>query len=159
MLTKFFLAAVGVAVLAFETGCTTNRVDLVDVGALTVERADSVGVLPAPQAWAEGSELIVRGISTRRSTMHNAPDCVRIVALSPDGTELYSQQAGVYRAHRSHGASVGSGRGSRYLAHTTRYSARFPQVPPKGAVVGLEQCRETRACGVAPPRHSSDGVL
>jgi hypothetical protein len=141
MFIKFFTVVAGLLILTLATGCAGNRVNLVDQGKLTVQRSPSAGSLPTPQVWAEGNELVVYGSASRRAAGLNGPNCVRVVVLSPDGSELEAKETRV-----THTRGIGGGgRGARRGLNLTRYSVRFAQVPPAGSVVRVEECREKQA--------------
>ena len=131
---KKLLAAMvipGLSVLTIVSGCTMNRIDLVDRGVLSLEQHNTGKVYIAwSGAYGQDDSFVVTGVLRRRDSVGTAIRAhVDVTILSPDGTILDEARSGdVYVSRRIAGRS--------YLSFE-RFKLRFSDIPAKGSLVHL----------------------
>ena len=110
------------------SGCTANRVDLVDSGFLTLEKQAAGKVYVAwSDAYDRDGGFVVTGV-LRRSDHVGSPikAHVDVTVLSPDGRVVDTARSGdVYVPRRI------TGRGQSFK----RFSVPFSSKPPRGSTV------------------------
>ena len=117
----------GVLVVAIS-GCTTNRVDLVATGVLTLEEQTSGKVyIPWSDAYEDGDGFVVTGVLRRH-------DCVGYPLKTHVDVTILSADAKVVDQARSSDVYVPrriTGRGQSFK----RFKVRFQSIPAKGSKV------------------------
>jgi hypothetical protein len=113
------------------SSCTTNRVDLVKSGVLTLEKQAAGKVYIAwSDAYEQAGELLISGVLMRHDHV-GMPIKTHVDAtiVSPDGRTLDTAcSKAIYVPRRI------TGRGQSLK----RFNIRFPHVPPQGSSVRLE---------------------
>ena len=127
-IVKMMILVIFVLSFDFLAGCSTNRVDLVDSGVLTLEKQATGKVYIAwSDAYEDGDGFVVTGVLRRRDTVGLPIKAhVDITIQSPDGTiidESRSSYVHVPRHITSRGQSF------------RRFKVRFPRIPDKGSKV------------------------
>lgn len=103
------LIAMGFSVLSVViSGCTANRVDLVDTGTLSLKQHNTGKVYIAwSGAYEQGDVFVIRGVLRRRECVGAAIRAhVDVAVLSPNGTILdEARSSDIYVARRITGRS------------------------------------------------------
>ena len=124
-----FMPALVVAVLTvIISGCTANRVDLVDTGAVTIEKQASEKVYVAwANAYEDGDGFVVTGVLKRRNTTGQPIKAyVDVTVLSPDDAVISTASSpNVYVSRHV------AGRGGS----PCRFKVHLPRVPPANSIV------------------------
>ena len=120
---------VGLVMLAiFVPGCAKNRINLVDSGALTLEKQVSGKVYIAwCDAYKDEKGIAVTGVLRRRDHVGiPIKKHVDVTILSPEGTVLDEARSPDYYIPRN---IIG-----RFQSFK-RFKVRFPNVPPQGSLI------------------------
>ena len=126
-----FMPALVVAVLAvIISGCAANRVDLVDTGAVTIEKQASAKVYVAwANAYEDGDGFVVTGVLKRRDTLGQPIKAhVDVTVLSPDDAVISTATSpNVYVSRHI------AGRGGCLC----RFKVHLPTIPPANSKVRI----------------------
>ncbi len=114
----------------FLAGCSTNRVDLVDNGVLTLEKQAAEKVYIAwSDAYEDGDGFVVTGVLRRRDTVGLPIKAhVDITIQSPDGKVLNEGRSSDNYVPRR---IVGKGQSFK------RFKVRFPNIPVEGSKASI----------------------
>jgi len=122
---------VGLVMLAiFIPGCAKNRINLVDSGALTLEKRASGKVYIAwCDAYEDEKGIAVTGVLRRRDHVGlPIKKHVDVTILSPEGTVLDEARSPDYYIPRN---IIGR------FESFQRFKVHFPSVPPQGSVIRI----------------------
>jgi len=131
MKTRPLVAILGLAMTAVSfMGCAANRVDLVDTGALKLEKQQEGKVYIAwSSAYGQDDGLVISGVLRRHDHVGNAIKThVDVMVYSPDGRVIDTARSDeVYVPRRI------TGRGQSFK----RFRVYFPNLPPRGSLVRM----------------------
>lgn len=109
------------------SGCTFNRINLVDQGLVAVERVDlETTCISEPSVYQDGDELIIRGSVKCHRFRGFSRGHIDIAIVSAEGEVLQSLSALYYPRVIP-----------RKVGRESRFHIDFPLKPPAGTVVRL----------------------
>ena len=123
----FTALVVTLSAVSVMSGCSSNRISLVDQGIVSVETKASknVGILWT-DVYQDGEDIIVYGVVRRRShTSYPLKTHVDVTILAPDGEVLQEARTpDIYVPRRIPGKGI----------NWKRFEVRFPDVPQNSRV-------------------------
>ncbi len=131
MKTQLPIILIGLSLITTSfIGCAANRIDLVDAGALNLEKLQGSKVYIAwSSAYEHNSGLLITGVLRRQDHVGNAIKThVDVMVYSPDGRVIDTARSNeVYVPRRI------TGRGQSFK----RFTVHLPNLPPRGSLIRM----------------------
>ncbi len=131
MKIQLSVAILGLVMITINfMGCAANQIDLVDTGALNLEKQREGKVYIAwTSVYKQDGGLVISGVLRRHDHVGNAIKThVDVTVLSPDGRVIDTARSNeVYVPRRI------TGRGQSFK----RFTVHLPNLPPRGSLIRM----------------------